>query len=106
MGTGVLPPPATAQWDVLLVATLIHFALSVAYAVLPALLSGRQTLGHALLIGAAYGLAIYGVNLYGLTLFFPWFVVARDGITLLTHLVFGAVLFGGCQLLKRTHDPV
>lgn len=41
MGPDVLPPPSTAQWDVMLVATVIHFALSVTYALLPAGLYGR-----------------------------------------------------------------
>lgn len=106
MGTGVLPPPSTPRWDILLVATLIHFALSVAYALIPAHLAGRLRRWPALLAGALYGLAIYGVNLYGFTLIFPWFAVARDWVTLLTHLVFGLALAGGCRLYQRSHDPL
>lgn len=101
MGTGVLPPPSTAQWDILLVATLIHFALSVIYALIPAYLASRLRTGPALLAGALYGLAIYVVNLYGFTLLFPWFVVARDWATLLAHLVFGIALAGGCRLFSK-----
>ncbi|WP_265948216.1 SRPBCC family protein [Dechloromonas sp. A34] len=104
MGPAVLPPPTTLQWDILLVATLIHFALSIAYAIIPAQLAGRLPIGPLLLIGGLYGLAIYAVNLYGFTLLFPWFVVARDWVTLLTHLVFGVTLFGGCRLFQRSHD--
>lgn len=101
MGRQVLPPPATAewdisQWDILLVATLIHFALSIGYALLPALLAVRLPAGPAILAGALYGLGIYVVNLYGLTLLFPWFSVARDWVTLLTHVIFGIGLSGGC----------
>lgn len=98
MGSAVLPPPATARWDILLVATLIHFALSIAYALIPAQLAGRLRSGPALLAGALYGLLIYGVNLYGLTLLFPWFALARDWITLVAHLVFGLALAAGCRL--------
>jgi hypothetical protein len=98
MGTEVLPPPSTARWDILWVATFIHFALSIAYALIPALLVGRLRAGPALVAGAAYGLMIYLVNLYGLTVLFPWFVVARDWVTLLTHLVFGMALVTGCRL--------
>ena len=98
MGTGVLPPPATAQWNILLVATFIHFALSIAYALIPALLVSRLRAGPALVAGAAYGLMIYLVNLYGLTWLFPWFAVARDWVTLVTHLVFGMALVMGCRL--------
>lgn len=98
MGTAVLPPPSTARWDILLVATLIHFALSIAYALIPAQLAGRLRTGPALLAGALYGLLIYGVNLYGLTLLFPWFALARDWIALAAHLVFGLALAAGCRL--------
>ncbi|HXE39687.1 MAG TPA: SRPBCC family protein [Azonexus sp.] len=104
MGSAVLPPPTTLQWDILLVATLIHFALSIVYALIPARMPGRLPAGPLLLIGALYGVAIYGINLYGFTLFFPWFIVSRDWVTLLTHLVFGMTLFGGCRLYQRTHD--
>ena len=98
MGTGVLPPPLTPQWDILLVATLIHFALSVAYAVTAAHLTRRLRIAPALLAGALYGLVIYVVNLYGFTALFPWFAVARDWVTLVVHLVFGIALVGGCRL--------
>jgi hypothetical protein len=104
MGPAVLPPPTTLQWDILLVATLIHFALSVAYAIIPARVAGRLPNRALLLTGSLYGLTIYAVNLYGFTLFFPWFVVARDWATLLAHLVFGMTLFGGCRLYLQTHD--
>jgi hypothetical protein len=96
MGPTVLPPPSTAQWDILLVASLIHFTLSISYTLAPALLLGRLAAGPAIVVGAVYGLGIYVVNLYGFTLLFPWFAVARDWVTLLTHIVFGIVLAGGC----------
>ncbi|HEX5803849.1 MAG TPA: SRPBCC family protein [Azospira sp.] len=101
MGSRVLPPPSTAHWDILLVATLIHFALSIGYAVIAVPLTARLRTGPALLVGALYGLLIYALNLYGLTLLFPWFAVARDGVTLLTHVVFGVALAGGCRLLAK-----
>lgn len=98
MGPAVLPPPSTPQPDILLVATLIHFALSVVYALIPAHLAGRLRTGQALFAGALYGLAIYGVNLYGFTLLFPWFAVTRKWVTLVAQLVFGVALAGGCRL--------
>lgn len=101
MGPGVLPPPSTARWDILVVATLIHFALSIAYALVPAMLAPRRSVGPAIVAGACYGLGIYLVNLYGVTLLFPWFSVARDGATLLAHLVFGIGLTVGCWWFAR-----
>lgn len=77
MGRGVLPPPSTWRWDIMLVATCIHFALSIAYAVIPALLAWRLRTVSALFAGALYGLAICGVNLYGL--------IRIDGYLSLVH---------------------
>lgn len=101
MGPGVLPPPSTASWPILLVASLIHFSLSMAYALLPALLVSRWRTGPSLFAGALYGLLIYGVNLYGFTLLFPWFAVTRDWVTLVAHLVFGVTLAGVCWMFAR-----
>lgn len=92
MGPGALVPPATGHWGILSVATLVHFALSVAYAAPPALFAGRLRARPLVAAGALYGLAIYGVNLYGFTAVFPWFVVARGWVTALTHVVFGITL--------------
>ena len=101
LGADVLPPPSTPRWDILLAATLIHFALSIAYALIPAALVGRLTTRTAIVGGALYGVAIYAVNMYGFTLLFPWFAVARDWVTLATHLVFGIALARGCVLFAR-----
>lgn len=102
LGGGVLPPPSTAQWDILLVATLIHFALSFGYALAPSHLASQLRTGPALLAGAVYGLTIYVVNMYGFTALFPWFAVARDWVTLATHIVFGVTLVAGCRLFARS----
>lgn len=103
MGPEVLPPASTGQWDVMLVATVIHFTLSVTYALLPAGLYGRLNGWPGVLAGALYGLAIYGINLYGFTMIFPWFAVSRDAATLFAHLVFGVALTGGCRLFARRY---
>ncbi len=99
MGPAVLPPPATWQWDVLLAATLIHFALSIGYAVIAASLFRHLRSGTAFVGGALYGIAIYVVNLYLLAVVFPWFAVVRDGVTLIAHVVFGVFLVETCRLL-------
>ena len=89
MGRGVLPPPASFDWTVMAVATLIHFALSVVYSAVLAGLIARCSPVRALLVGAVYGLVLFAVNMYGFTLLFPWFTATRDWITMLTHVVFG-----------------
>lgn len=101
MGSTVLVQPSTPQWNILLVASLIHFSLSVLYALILAQLLRNMRATPALFTGALYGMLIYGVNLYGLTLPFPWFAVSRDWVTLLAHVVFGVALAGGYKLFSR-----
>ena len=90
MGRGVLPPPATFDWEVMLVATLVHFALSVAYGlILSRLTSHLRARRPSLLAGAVFGLCLYAVNMYGFTTVFPWFNASRGWITAATHVAFG-----------------
>ena len=97
LGNSALPPPATFDTGIMLVATLIHFALSLVYAALLARLT--LSLGNvpALLAGAAFGIVLYFVNLYGFTAIFPWFAQARGWITLIAHGVFGVTVILVCR---------
>lgn len=103
MGRGVLSSAPAWSWEILLVATFIHFSLSIVYAIIPALCASRLRTRSALLAGAVYGLVLYGVNLHGFTAFFPWFVVSRGWVTALTHVVFGIALAGVCKWLLSAH---
>lgn len=103
MGPEVLPPPLTLRWDIVLLAALTHFAISIACTIAPALLASRLPAGPNLVAGAWYGLGIYIVNLHGFTLLFPWFSVARDWATLLTHVFFGMALTVGCWWFARRY---
>ncbi len=89
LGRSVLPPPATFEAAVWLVATLVHFVLSIVYAAALLALAERLPRAAALWAGALFGLALYGLNLYGFTEIFPWVAEARGWITLVAHLVFG-----------------
>jgi hypothetical protein len=91
MGRSVLPPPATFDAPVMLIATIVHFALSIAYGLALALFISRMSRAVALLAGAAFGASLYAINMYGFTVVFPWFVAARDWITVAAHIVFGMV---------------
>jgi hypothetical protein len=86
MGTDVLPPPSTPQWDILLVATLIRFILSVAYALIPRI----RLRTDRLLCRRPYGrpLRDQSVRLYPAI---PWFAMTRDWVPA-AHLVFGVAL--------------
>jgi hypothetical protein len=97
MGREVLPPPATFAWSVMLVATLVHFALSIAYGLALSVFIGRVGTDLALLLGAVFGIFLYAINMYGFTFVFPWFAAARDWITAVTHVVFGVVAAAACK---------
>ena len=94
LGIGVLPPPATFDLGVLLVAMIVHFALAILIAIPLGWTISRRRLGLAASIGAGagYGVIIYLVNFYGFTALFPWFADSRTPVTLISHLVFGMVL--------------
>jgi hypothetical protein len=91
IGRQVLPPPATFDWSIMLVATLVHFSLSIAYGLTLSVIISRLGTSLSLLAGAAFGLFLYAINMYGFTFAFPWFAAVRDWITAATHLVFGVV---------------
>ena len=95
--------------DVLLIAsaaTLIHFVLSFAYALLLAMAIHRRAMPVAIAIGALLGAAVYVVNMHAFTAFFPWFVEARDPITLAAHLVFGVTAVVVYRGLDRRASPI
>jgi hypothetical protein len=90
----VLGEPALRPFDgfnirVLLVATAVHYFLSLLYAAVLLRAARRLTPVQAVLPGAGFGALLYFVNLHGFTAAFPWFIVARGGITLVAHVVFG-----------------
>jgi hypothetical protein len=92
LGPGVLPPPASFDPGIMMIAAVVHFALAIAYALLLAWLIANLRMRTSLVVGAAFGLSVYALNMYGFTAVFPWFASSRDWITTLTHLVFGMVL--------------
>jgi hypothetical protein len=106
MGREVLPPPATFDAGVLIVAMMVHFMLSLVYAFIFAWILGRwhMTMTVAAIGGLLFGLVIYAVNFYGFTAVFPWFAEARDWITVLAHAIFGATLGVVYRPLARTNS--
>lgn len=90
MGRGVLPPPATFDWQAMLAASAVHFALSAIYGLIVAPLVTRLRPLSSALAGITFGLSLYVINMYGFTMVFPWFVASRDWITALAHAAFGA----------------
>lgn len=99
LGNAVLPPPVSFDWTVMLIATLVHFALSAVYGLLGAPLFAKLPRLGGVLAGTALGLALYGINMYGFTALFPWFETSRDWITATAHAIFGATAALGYQAL-------
>jgi uncharacterized membrane protein YagU involved in acid resistance len=96
LGKDVLPPPETwAPFDltIMMVAMVVHFALSIVYGLIGAWLVHRFDAMGALMVGAAFGLAIYIVNFYLVApVAFPWFEMARNWVSVFAHVMFGAAL--------------
>ncbi|WP_339913650.1 hypothetical protein [uncultured Brevundimonas sp.] len=101
MGPGVLPPPATFDLTILMAAMGVHFMLSIVIGVVFAMVAHRFGLLKALLAGAAVGLGLYVVNFYGFTAFFPWFAMARNAISIVSHIAFGMVLGLSYRVLTK-----
>lgn len=105
MGRDVLPPPATFDVSVFLVAMIIHFVLSIILAIPLAWVVShwRLGLGASIGVGAVFGLLVYLVNFYGFTALFPWFAMARNPITLGAHIAFGLTLGWAYHALAVRH---
>ncbi|MGH7477289.1 MAG: hypothetical protein ACRELD_13530 [Longimicrobiales bacterium] len=101
LGQDVLPPPATFDLVIVLVAMMIHFVLSVLYALVLAWFVSRLGTGAAVATGAAYGLALYVVNFYLFTTVFPWFAMARNWVSIVAHILFGVIAAWAYKRLHR-----
>lgn len=104
LGEGVLPPPATFDFAIVLVAIVLHMILSVIYALIIGYIIRKMSFGMALSIGALIGLALYLVNFFLMTGIFPWFEMARNWVSIFAHLIFG--LSAAWAYVKlRKHSP-
>lgn len=94
MGTEVLPPPATFDMGIMMVAMMVHFVMSVIAAFVFGIIYKMfaRNLVTALLLGAVYGLLFYFIAFYVMTGIWPWFAMARGMIGIIGHLLFGLVL--------------
>lgn len=94
MGESVLPPPATFEFGIMMVAMMVHFTMSILFGLVLgwAISRWRMSLVTSLVAGTAFGLLIYFVDFYVMTAIFPWFAMARGGIAAFSHAMFGLVL--------------
>jgi hypothetical protein len=102
LGEYVLPPPVPFSYAMMTLTMLIHFMLSVVYGLIGAAIVNRFGYKAAMLGGAVFGFAIYAVNFYVVApAIFPWFMGARNWISLCDHIVFGAVIGAGYLWLRN-----
>lgn len=92
LGRDVLPPPGGFDLGVVVVALVIHaiLALVLAFLFVPTIFRLRPS--PALVLGIVFGMVVYFVNFYGFAVLFPWFTEQRNGVNVLTHVVFGFTL--------------
>jgi hypothetical protein len=94
MGESVVAPPATFEPDIFVVGLLTHYALSIGFALILAIITHRWGFITGVLVGSVFGLALYAINFYTMSYFFPWFFILRNNVFLFTHIIFGAVAGG------------
>jgi uncharacterized membrane protein YagU involved in acid resistance len=78
----------------LIVGIIVHYVLSLLFALLIAIVIHRWGLWVGIIGGAIMGLAIYAIDFYTMTAFFPWFFAINNVILLVGHVVYGAVTGG------------
>ncbi len=106
LGKGILPPPADFSFVAMAVAMMIHIPLGIVYGLVLCRAAHRLGMGAALLAGAVFGVAVYAVNFYLVApMVFPWFVEARNWVSLVAHALFGMVL-GGAYVTLRDRPAI
>jgi hypothetical protein len=100
LGQDVLPPPASFDPAIFIVALVIHLLLSVVFTTVLALMIHKWGLLVGIIGGAIFGLALYAINIYTFSFFFPWFFSLRSWIILLSHVFYGATAGGMYEALE------
>jgi hypothetical protein len=100
LGQDVLPPPASFDPAVFIVALVIHLLLSLVFTTVLALMIHKWGLLVGIIGGAIFGLALYAINTYTFSFFFPWFFSLRSWIILLSHVFYGATAGGMYEALE------
>ena len=112
MGDRAIAQSTPFTFDIFFVGILMHYTLSVLYAVVLGMLVRKLKMGPSLMAGAAFGLVLYGVHFFALTPMYPWVANARSWIAVAGHLVFGvsaAWVYSRLHvqaLMKQTHFPL
>ena len=103
LGSKVLTQSGTS---ILVTGVIVHYVLSILFALVIALVVHRWGLAVGIIGGAILGVAIYGINLYTVTLLFPWFFAINSTVILLSHAIFGAVVGGVYEMFDHYDLPI
>jgi hypothetical protein len=97
--------PAELNFTVFGMALIIHFGLSIVYGqVICSLVWGRRA-SAVTVIGSACGLALFVLNFGALApLAFPWFAESIRLVTVVDHVLFGAVTGAVCTTLHQRSE--
>lgn len=107
LGTGVLPGVASgADAGVAVAALVVHYLLSIIYAMIAAVVLDRVRFWPAVTLGAVGGFALYLINYYGFTSVFEWFAVSRNWVTTFTHISFGIGTAAAYKSLERPQRAI
>ncbi|MDX1994010.1 MAG: hypothetical protein SF029_16615 [bacterium] len=103
IGSLLLGPDSLTQTDAtgLIVGVVVHYALSVLFTLIIAIVVHRWGLLVGVIGGAILGLAFYLFNLYTLTAVFEWFFAINSTPLLISHVLFGAVAGGVYELFDH-----
>ncbi len=91
---------------IIAVALVVHFALSLVFTLVIAVVVHRWGLAVGLIGGAILGLSLYAINLYTMTLLFDWFFAINSTVLAVSHIVFGMVAGGIYEALDRYDRPL
>lgn len=103
LGSKVLTQTGTS---ILITGIIVHYVLSLVFALVIALVVHRWGLLVGIVGGAILGVAFYGINLYTVTLLFPWFFAINSTVILLCHAIFGAVAGGVYEMFDHYDMPI
>ena len=103
MGTKALTQTGNS---ILLAGIVVHYVLSLVFALVIALVVHRWGLLVGIVGGAILGVTFYGINLYTVTLLFPWFFAINSPVILLCHAIFGAVAGGVYEMFDHYDMPI
>ena len=104
MGEAVVNGDVTTTTQ-MIVGVIVHYALSLLFAFVIALVVHRWGLLVGIIGGGLLGLAIYGINFYTMTVLFPWFFAINNTVLLVSHVLFGALVGGVYEMFDHYDQP-